>query len=306
MGNDRWGAVVQPYQGDINSVVSSSCGGSVGNLQAPESQPPAAAAPAPPSTSSYVAPTPASNTETTSSSQSSSSTVHTSSSSSAHVNGALVKPTSSSSEEPPKETDTPEPKSTQPAPPPPPAPKPSPSPSPSPKPEPAPQPAPPPPPAPSATQNSNSGSSSGSVSSADISAYLSAHNNARAQHGAAPLTWNNELSAKAQQWANGCVFKHSGGSLGPLGENLAAGTGDDYTIATAVKSWTDEASQYNPNSPVASHFTQVVWKASTELGCAVQDCSGIFDASFGLAHFHVCEYSVQGNVEGEFAQNVQV
>lgn len=56
-----------------------------------------------------------------------------------------------------------------------------------------------------------------SVSADDISSYLSAHNNERAQHGAAPLTWSNDLSAKAQQWANGCVFKHSGGSLGPFG-----------------------------------------------------------------------------------------
>lgn len=40
--------------------------------------------------------------------------------------------------------------------------------------------------------------------------------------------------------------------------------------------------QYNPNSPVASHFTQMVWKATTEVGCAMQECSGIFPASFGV------------------------
>lgn len=27
-------------------------------------------------------------------------------------------------------------------------------------------------------------------------------------------------------------------------ENLAAGTADDYSIATAIKSWTDEVSKY--------------------------------------------------------------
>ncbi|KAI9462513.1 CAP domain-containing protein [Lactarius psammicola] len=146
---------------------------------------------------------------------------------------------------------------------------------------------------------------SGTVSSGDISAYLSAHNNVRAQHGADPLTWSDELSAKAQQWADGCQFKHSGGSLGPFGENLAAGTGDGYTIATAVKDWTDEVSEYDPNNPVPSHFTQVVWKGTTQVGCAVKDCSGIFDAKFGLAHYYVCEYSPAGNVIGEFPQNVQ-
>jgi hypothetical protein len=114
----------------------------------------------------------------------------------------------------------------------------------------------------------------------------------RAQHGAAPLTWSDELASKAQQWANGCVFEHSGGTLGPFGgtiswclvpvyfnqsrfaENLAAGTGSSYDIAAAVKSWTDEVckcrntirqiiclssktAQYDPNNPVPSHFTQV-------------------------------------------------
>ncbi|KAI0669976.1 CAP domain-containing protein, partial [Trametes maxima] len=132
----------------------------------------------------------------------------------------------------------------------------------------------------------------------DIDQYLQAHNSIRSQHGASPLTWSDDLAAKAQQWANGCVFQHSGGSLGPFGENLAAGTGSSYGIQSAVKSWTDE---YNPNSPEPSHFTQVVWKASSQVGCAVQSCNGIFDASFGPAKFFVCEYSKQGNVIGQFA-----
>jgi len=120
------------------------------------------------------------------------------------------------------------------------------------------------------------------------------------------LTWSNDLASKAQQWANGCVFKHSGGTLGPFGENLAAGTGDSYDITAAVQSWTNEVSEYDPNNPQPSHFTQVVWKASTQVGCAEQLCSGIFAASFGLAKYFVCEYSPQGNVIGAFAQNVQV
>ncbi|KAF8973740.1 CAP domain-containing protein [Flammula alnicola] len=147
---------------------------------------------------------------------------------------------------------------------------------------------------------------SGSTSSADIQAYLEGHNSVRAQHGATSLTWSDNLASKAQEWANNCVFQHSGGQLGPFGENLAAGTGSSYGIATAIKSWTDEVSQYDPNNQVPSHFTQVVWKGTTQVGCAVQSCSGIFAASFGPAKFFVCEYSPQGNIIGEFAQNVQV
>ncbi|KAK0208572.1 CAP domain-containing protein [Desarmillaria ectypa] len=148
-------------------------------------------------------------------------------------------------------------------------------------------------------------SSSSSTPGGDISAYLDAHNTVRAQHGAAGLTWSDELAGKAQQWANGCVFEHSGGSLGKFGENLASGTGSGYTISSAIKSWTDEASNYDPNNPVASHFTQVVWKATNQVGCAVQSCDGIFDASFGKASYYVCEYSPAGNVIGQFSENIQ-
>jgi uncharacterized protein YkwD len=61
------------------------------------------------------------------------------------------------------------------------------------------------------------GTSAGSTSESDIQAYLSGHNSVRAQHGAAALTWSDDLASKAQQWANGCKFQHSGGSLGPFG-----------------------------------------------------------------------------------------
>ena len=51
----------------------------------------------------------------------------------------------------------------------------------------------------------------------NIMQMLTLHNNLRATHGANPLSWDNNLASKAQQWANGCVFQHSGGSLGPFG-----------------------------------------------------------------------------------------
>jgi len=37
--------------------------------------------------------------------------------------------------------------------------------------------------------------------------------------------------------------------------------------------------EYDPNNPQPSHFTQVVWKGTTQVGCAVQDCSNIFQGS---------------------------
>ncbi|TFK97057.1 CAP domain-containing protein [Pterulicium gracile] len=139
----------------------------------------------------------------------------------------------------------------------------------------------------------------------DTLTYLHHHNRLRAQHGAESLTWNDDLANAAQYWANQCGFRHSNGLMGPLGENLAAGAGPEYfTIENALKIWADESSDYHSYNPVPSHFTQMVWKASREVGCAVAECDGIFDASFGPAQFYVCEYAPAGNLIGQFAENV--
>ncbi|KAG8738122.1 hypothetical protein FRC10_007268 [Ceratobasidium sp. 414] len=131
--------------------------------------------------------------------------------------------------------------------------------------------------------------------------YLDAHNNERAAHGAVALVWDDSLSASAQAWANQCIFQHS-----QAGQNLAAGTGNP-SATTAVGWWNAERSDYDPSNPQPSHWTQVVWKSSTKLGCAMASCAPgtIFDASYGVANYFVCHYSPYGNVIGQFPQNVQ-
>lgn len=145
----------------------------------------------------------------------------------------------------------------------------------------------------------------GQDSGSDIDQYLNAHNIVRAQHGANPLVWSDNLASAATRWAQGCVFEHSGGILGRFGENLAAGTGSNYGIAAGIKSWTDEVSDYNPGNPIPSHYTQVVWQGTTQIGCSMVNCPGMLGAQFGNAKYIVCEYSPPGNVIGQFAQNVQ-
>jgi len=154
------------------------------------------------------------------------------------------------------------------------------------------------------TPADTSGSNQGTTSSSDQQQYLQQHNIVRAQHGANPVTWSDQLEGFAQEWANNCQFMHSGGRFGAVGENIAAGTGD-YTIPDMVGDWVSEVSSYNPSNPVASHFTQVVWKGTSQIGCAKATCSGIFPNA-GPATFYVCEYLAAGNVIGAFAENVQV
>ncbi|PFH52217.1 hypothetical protein AMATHDRAFT_57585 [Amanita thiersii Skay4041] len=129
------------------------------------------------------------------------------------------------------------------------------------------------------------------------------HNTQRALYGAPALTWNANLYQGTQDWANQCRFQHSGGNYG---ENLAVGTGD-FTFDSGLKLWMDEAAKYDYNhpgfSPETGHFTQVVWKSTTSVACAIADCPAgtIFDQE---SHYLVCRYDPPGNFEGQFEENV--
>ncbi|KAF9900564.1 hypothetical protein EC991_007163, partial [Linnemannia zychae] len=71
----------------------------------------------------------------------------------------------------------------------------------------------------------------------------------------------------------------------------------------AVKTWYDQIRGYNFEDPSHSSrnsgtFSQVVWKSSKRIGCAVKECasddgeSGSDESSF----VHLCEYDPPGNV----------
>ncbi|KAF9263715.1 PR-1-like protein [Marasmius fiardii PR-910] len=133
-----------------------------------------------------------------------------------------------------------------------------------------------------------------------ISSFLNAHNNDRSLHNAEPLKWSSSLASKAQEWAAGCQFQHSDGSLSdtPYGENIVAASGN-FPVQSAVQTFIETKLQYSSLNPTYNQWTQVVWKDTKELGCAVSTCDSIFDQSYGPATMVVCLYSPAGNVVGQ-------
>lgn len=143
------------------------------------------------------------------------------------------------------------------------------------------------------TANSGSGSLDGFALE-----MVNAHNAYRQLHQAPDLSWDLTLALYAQ--ANADSYSCSGSLLhtgGPYGENLAAG----YSSGLAsVSAWYNEINDYDWSSTSTfNHFTQVVWKSTTKLGCAYKDCRS---NNWGL--YVICEYDPAGNMIGEVSENV--
>ncbi|KAL8277236.1 hypothetical protein RQP46_010305 [Phenoliferia psychrophenolica] len=92
---------------------------------------------------------------------------------------------------------------------------------------------------------------------------------------------------------------------------LAVYTDVTSTITDAIALWASEVVNYDPKNPQYSHFTQEVWKASTQLGCAERICAtstAPFGVEYGNWKFYVCEYNPRGNIisAAQYAKNVQL
>jgi pathogenesis-related protein 1 len=149
-------------------------------------------------------------------------------------------------------------------------------------------------------------------------AILSEHNAARAAATPAPspalspLGWSTAAAAAAQAWADGCAWQHDPalGALG-MGQNLyAAGSSSPSVAATpaqVVGAWVSEAASYDYASgscaggKVCGHYTAVVWRSTTAVGCGHRVCHA--SSPFGGAYPHwdlwVCNYVPPGNYGGQ-------
>ncbi|KAG0149309.1 hypothetical protein CROQUDRAFT_40125, partial [Cronartium quercuum f. sp. fusiforme G11] len=122
--------------------------------------------------------------------------------------------------------------------------------------------------------------------------WLDVHNIERERYGSQKLTWNPELVMVAQKRAATCVFEHVPGH--EYGENIAAGQDTILEVGVHWIDGPDEKAIYDPKSDtgVLTHWTQVVWNASNELGCYQQTCNPLAGISLGSgsSKFWVCQY----------------
>jgi len=135
------------------------------------------------------------------------------------------------------------------------------------------------------------------------STVLNSTNFYRSEHNATSLTWNSSLSSFALSWAQKCQWAHS---HGPNGENLA----ENYeNVTDAIDGWGDERGKYDFShggfGEGTGHFTQLVWKATTSVGCARVNCANNDKGGNAQGWYVVCEYWPPGNVMGQFAKEVQ-
>lgn len=125
---------------------------------------------------------------------------------------------------------------------------------------------------------------------ATSSVWVTEHNRIRADVGQRPVVWNDTLAQGALEYSAKCIFQHSdqnsrtyNGNI--LGENLAYGSPYDYYDDKAiVKMWEDEKAIYKyPQTPgegsheqgkQIGHYTQIVNKNVTEIGCGCTNCNG--------------------------------
>lgn len=137
---------------------------------------------------------------------------------------------------------------------------------------------------------------------------LRQHNRARRAVGVPPLAWSDALAIDADRFAAEMartgLYRHSAkvSRSGAQGENIWRGERDLYDYGTMIGAFLDEARYYRAGSRIpaisttgnwrdAGHYTQIIWRGTTAVGCALRTGRG--------QDYLVCRYSPPGNIYGQ-------
>ncbi|EXJ93633.1 hypothetical protein A1O1_02025 [Capronia coronata CBS 617.96] len=145
---------------------------------------------------------------------------------------------------------------------------------------------------------------------------LDSHNIHRRNATVSNLVWSDEMASIAAQIASSCVYAHdtsAGG--GGYGQNIGAGAPPSDIPAMITDEMYNGEINYYPaygvepdmsNFEKWGHYSQIVWKSTTSVGCATQYCpNGLANTGSGVSpYFTVCNYSPPGNFGGQYAVNV--
>lgn len=134
----------------------------------------------------------------------------------------------------------------------------------------------------------------------EVSSLLALHNQTRAEVGVEALTWSSTAAAHVQAWldslaAGSCSLQHNPDRK--YGENLFIGTKGFYGVDDAAQAWAKEKQYYHGESISSGnftkfgHYTQMVWRNSTAVGCAKVTCAN--NVIIG------CNYNPAGNYQGQ-------
>ena len=134
---------------------------------------------------------------------------------------------------------------------------------------------------------------------------LELHNRERAAVGAPPMVWDEALAVSAASYGPTLAslgrLQHSPRDTRPgQRENLAMGTPGYYDYAAMTGFWINEKRNFVPgqfpnvsrtgNWEDVAHYTQMIWKGTTHVGCALQHG--------GNLDYLICRYSPPGNADG--------
>ncbi|ASP31676.1 MAG: CAP domain-containing protein [Pseudomonadota bacterium] len=137
---------------------------------------------------------------------------------------------------------------------------------------------------------------------------LRTHNDERRRLALRPLKWNVHLEREAREWAHhlsrrGMLQHASQQGRNRTGENLWMGTSGHWPVENMVGMFIEEKKHYRHarfpdishtgNWADVGHYTQVVWRDTQEVGCAVATARG--------NDVLVCRYWPAGNVWGQKA-----